>query len=629
MSYQNTLINRATQRRPVQQQQPAPIGANENEYRAPGSGPSYGQTYGLIALGILLVAAFALIVALAVANGNSNEPYVNMDLIVDVPNVLSTDMNKAFTRNPFGWIPPDPHVAAGKDTVLVLVNSMVSIYDKHTLERLAGPIDGVDFFPGKTDDDFLFGDVYAVYDPFDERIWVNAFSFPLGFNVRLDVCVSKNASPRSGSDFFCYRESFPGDPFVDYPKISVDGTNVYIGSQDFDGAGGTTAVRVLAKQALIDGTSPTDVSFTVVPMSDLIPFGSGIATVAQLPWPARFEDTKGSDRLKQTIFASLGEETIITPEPRDHTGDGIDVKYLDGTMTPVTVRVPVPVYASSFDGIRQPLPLIPSSMNETLIKLEGFAGVLMSPVVRDDMLYAIHQIDFEERKVLRWYQVDVSRLVSHNEATLVQYGTIDDGINDLFYPSLAVDKHGNIAFGFDLSGPFQFVRPVYTVHMKGDPVGTVRFPLRDLAPGDHYYQADGGSGRNRYGDYSGMAVDPADHETFWIFNQYTYRVPQPDPRYGFGTAWNTKLGAFNPERTGGSLVNAPQTEHVVAGTAADVPPPARRRSARTPAKRAAHNSRSHVAPGERMNRHIQHHTPHGEGCHRVANKVVCPPMEGE
>ena len=102
MSYQNTLINRATQRRPVQQQQPAPIGANENEYRAPGSGPSYGQTYGLIALGILLVAAFALIVALAVANGNSNEPYVNMDLIVDVPNVLSTDMNKAFTRNPFG-----------------------------------------------------------------------------------------------------------------------------------------------------------------------------------------------------------------------------------------------------------------------------------------------------------------------------------------------------------------------------------------------------------------------------------------------------------------------------------------------------------------------------------------------
>lgn len=35
-----------------------------------------------------------------------------------------------------------------------------------------------------------------------------------------------------------------------------------------------------------------------------------------------------------------------------------------------------------------------------------------------------------------------NELVSHNEATLVQYGTIDDGINNLFYPSLAVDKHG-------------------------------------------------------------------------------------------------------------------------------------------------------------------------------------------
>ena len=72
MSYQDSIVNRVTQRRPIQQrQQPARIGANGNGYQPLGPQPSPGVTFGLIATGILLVAAFGLIVALAVTNAST------------------------------------------------------------------------------------------------------------------------------------------------------------------------------------------------------------------------------------------------------------------------------------------------------------------------------------------------------------------------------------------------------------------------------------------------------------------------------------------------------------------------------------------------------------------------------
>ncbi|HFE54006.1 MAG TPA: hypothetical protein ENK07_11210 [Bacteroidetes bacterium] len=55
---------------------------------------------------------------------------------------------------------------------------------------------------------------------------------------------------------------------------------------------------------------------------------------------------------------------------------------------------------------------------------------------------------------------------------------------------------------------------------------------------DYYYRAFGGS-RNRWGDYSGIAVDPSDDVTFWVYNEYAIQrgdvlddYPDEDGRYG-------------------------------------------------------------------------------------------------
>lgn len=55
---------------------------------------------------------------------------------------------------------------------------------------------------------------------------------------------------------------------------------------------------------------------------------------------------------------------------------------------------------------------------------------------------------------------------------------------------------------------------------------------------DFYIRAFGGS-RNRWGDYSGISVDPTDDTTFWVFNEYAAlrgtAISGEDGRWG--TAW--------------------------------------------------------------------------------------------
>jgi hypothetical protein len=57
-----------------------------------------------------------------------------------------------------------------------------------------------------------------------------------------------------------------------------------------------------------------------------------------------------------------------------------------------------------------------------------------------------------------------------------------------------------------------------------------------------YYERTFGSGRNRWGDYSGISLDPADDVTFWVFNEYASTRGTPT-----GTEdgrWATEWGSF-------------------------------------------------------------------------------------
>jgi cysteine-rich repeat protein len=82
-----------------------------------------------------------------------------------------------------------------------------------------------------------------------------------------------------------------------------------------------------------------------------------------------------------------------------------------------------------------------------------------------------------------------------------------------------------MAIGFAGSAPSIFPGSYYTVRKPTMTPG-VTGPSRLLRRGEDFYIREFGRGRNRWGDYSGSAVDPVD-DCFWFYNEHAGRRGTP------------------------------------------------------------------------------------------------------
>ena len=86
------------------------------------------------------------------------------------------------------------------------------------------------------------------------------------------------------------------------------------------------------------------------------------------------------------------------------------------------------------------------------------------------------------------------------------------------YPQLAVDTHGDVGMSYSRSGDSSYIGAYYTTRLVSDPPGFNG--SHQIQPGAGNYVVDYGSGRNRWGDYLGAAVDPSDLNDFWFITEY-------------------------------------------------------------------------------------------------------------
>jgi hypothetical protein len=105
--------------------------------------------------------------------------------------------------------------------------------------------------------------------------------------------------------------------------------------------------------------------------------------------------------------------------------------------------------------------------------------------------------------------------------------------NDRWLGSIAMDRHGNIALGFDVSGITRFPSIHYVTRRPGDPLG-------ELPRGEVSIIEGRGAQLGPlifFGDYSQMTVDPRDDCTFWYTNTYY-------PKTTISDLWHTRIAAF-------------------------------------------------------------------------------------
>ncbi len=405
-----------------------------------------------------------------------------------------------------GWHPPDTHGDVGPNHYVQVVNIAIGIYDKATGAELVN-LPYNTFFqgpPGSACDSQNAGDVVVVYDEMADRWIVSDFSFP-GDESRQCIAVSQSGDPVAGGWYFYDVDT--KDPtygsWCDYPKMGVWPDAYYLTCNMFDPWVGAN-VFALDRAAMLSGAPATAVMFgTGANYGSLLP-----SNVRGTVPPAGAPNYMASVEAPTSLY--LWEFHVDWTTPGNSTFTG-----------PVDVPVASFIYA--------PWTWIPQGGTQQ--KLDSLGDRLMCQLQYRNMgsyeaLYVNHTVFSNEVAGVRWYEVRDPG----GAPAVYQQGTYQPDGNFRWMGSIAADKDGNIALGYSVSSPTMYPSVRYTGRLNGEVLGLMLQGETSLIEG-----TGSQSSSNRWGDYSGMSIDPVDGCTFWYTQEYFKTT---------GGAWYTRIGSF-------------------------------------------------------------------------------------
>lgn len=443
----------------------------------------------------------------------------------------------------FRFIPPDPIGAAGKNLLVAVVNSMIEARTKGGAFKWREGL--FEFFSPLNPGSFPF-DPKIVYDHYSDRFLVVALEQATGAasvdpnNIsRILLAVSKNANPKNAADWRFQAinaksivfGSFEG--WADYPGFEVDEEAVYITSNIFTFVpfGFYGGVRLwIADKGLYNGGS------SAVNVYDPYALSGGLATTTM---PAEVFGENGAGDGVGTYLVSYSGLT-----------DGVDeyvqfVRVEDPLGTPAFFADFVNI--GDIDDIASALPDAPQAGSAYGIEVNDRRA--LDAVWRDGYLWVVSTTlpNFgDEAGETTAFWVKLNTMSVPDTVILEDVGFI--GGEDIaegtftFFPAVAVNRDGTAKFGFSASAQTIFAGAYVTGRTSNDPAGTVR-SSEVIKEGEAPYKRFFGGTRNRWGDYSGIAVDPTNDDFVWVFNEYAAEPGSPstgsqgleDGRWG--TAW--------------------------------------------------------------------------------------------
>jgi len=405
--------------------------------------------------------------------------------------------------------PPDTNGAVGPNHFVEVVNTSLAVFSKSGTPLL-GPVAINTVWSGfggrcQIDND---GDPTVLYDQMADRWVVTQFAVTNANPYLMCVAVSTSGDP-TGS---YYRYSFPyGTNLPDYPKLAVWPDAYYLTVNLF--ANGQTFVGAAA--AALDRTS----------------------MLAGLPATQQLFQTSSGGLLPSTLDGSRLPPAGAPDHMLALGGNNASLLawnfHVDWT-TPANSSFsgPVVIPVAAFSPVCGGGTCIPQS--GTIQQLDSLADRLMYRLAYrnfgdHESLVANHSVVAGGSSGVRWYELRMSNAYP----ALYQQGTYAPDGDYRWMGSVAMDQVGDIAMGFSKSSATSHPAIAYTTRLASDPAGA-------MTQGEGIVVAGNGSqtGNNlsRWGDYSSLAVDPADDCTFWYANEY---IPA-DGAFN----WRTRVASF-------------------------------------------------------------------------------------
>ena len=402
----------------------------------------------------------------------------------------------------FTSVPPDPIMAAGPSHLVAIVNNRYQVWDKAG-NPLTTDITMNTFFDGVDNCSGVF-DVFVDYDEAGDRFVMGGMSVFQAVGVDSYLCIAATATGDPTGAW--HRVGFRADAsapetWIDFPHTGIGLDAIYITGNMFGDSSGFNHIRVFAvdKDALYGGAPITvadsnlgSLFFTAQPVK-LHGYTSGGWPDPGTPHHFIAHDSGGNSRIWRWSDPFNTDPVIYGTIVEEHFGG-------------------IPPNAPELGGSG-------SNLNDS-----GSAKWLDAEY-RGGRLWATRNVscDFEggaSESCIDWVQIDVSgpAPVLEQQQTGGGYGSSGDF---RYYPDLSVDRNNNIAIGYTKSASTTYTEVWVTGREFGDAAGTLQPEVLQRAGLGMYTDGAGCQGGcDRWGDYTGLTVDP-DGCTFWYLGQYS------------------------------------------------------------------------------------------------------------
>ncbi len=450
-----------------------------------------------------------------------NYPYWEENQLKRPDPGLQSEMgtNKGFTGIIQNWsgqsttvTPPDDNGTAGPNHYMQTINSKYTIYNK-TGTLLAGPTNLNVFFSGLPGGNNNDGDPIVLYDEQADRWMMAEFSGAWSNPDYMMIAVSQTNDPTGTWDAW----SFLMNGFPDYMKFGVWRDGYYMGTN----TGSGDDIYVFERDVMLaGGASPQMVQFNnpnrpnsgfhcVLPMDNdgaFAPSGTPgqFITINDNAWGG------GSDAL--WIF----ELDVDWGTPGSSTFSRVQVLDVDAFDS---------YFGPTWDNIRQPNSQKLDAINQILMhraQYRNFSGA--------QHLVVNHTVDVDntDHAGIRWYELEYVG----SDWQIRQYGTYAPDADSRWMGSIAMNGNHDIALGYSVSSSSTYPSIRFAGQSASENASATG--ILDIIETSIFEGSAAQTSWNRWGDYSNLAVDPTNDNTFWYTTQYAIS----------GSTKGTKIASF-------------------------------------------------------------------------------------
>lgn len=424
------------------------------------------------------------------------------------------------TANVNSVAPPDTYGDVGPNHYFQVVNLSYAIYNK-TGTKLLGPLANSSVWSGMPNN-INSGDAVVLYDEGADRWLFTQFSLTNYPNGPFYQMIAVSQTPDPTGSWYRWEYSFTNMP--DYPKFGIWRDGYYMSANQFaSGSLSWAGVAAIAydRSAMLAGN----------PTAQMVMFSFPNTDEAYTMLPA---DCDGA-------FPSPGTPEYFVYKSEnvsDHLG--CYEFHADWTNTANAtlgnfLSLPVTTYATTVSGIPQSgtAKLLDPMTDRLMYRLQYRLFGDHSSMVTN------HTVDAGGGIAgVRWYELRNSG----SGWSVYQQSTYSPDSKYRWMGSLAMDANGNIALGYSISSSSTFPSVYYTGRLGSDALNTMTQAESVIINGTGSQTGTFG-GRNRWGDYSSMTVDPTQCGTFWYTQEY-YAVTSDH-------SWQTRIASF--QFPGGTL----------------------------------------------------------------------------